>query len=191
MKLAIIVGHTEKSPGAHAVAPLDEGEYQINRVIAQNIYRLAREAGINAAIFFKDGFTTELVGEHVNNWAKGNELVCAVELHLNSVADSKVYGTETLYDEEPEQSMSLAKFMQKHICQCFDRQGKGDRGIKLIQEGDRGHRNLKAVKIPSVILEPAFCSNPNEAKLMWSLAVPYARSIVNAAMGWFELQKQN
>lgn len=181
MKIGIIIGHESNRPGAKAVAPLNEHEYEYNTKLAEEMYRRAMELGLKATIFKRDGMTVESVGRFVNEWASGDNTV-AIELHFNSSDNASVRGTETLYDQD--NAADLAHMIQDGLCSLLHRTGKQNRGIKLIQDGDRGHRNLSSVSVPSVLVEPAFGSNKEDATLLQTNRNMIACCLVNVASDW-------
>lgn len=172
-KFAIIVGHEAKAKGAKAVQPLGSYEYDFNKEIAQIMYVFAREKSMDARIFYRDGIGVGGVGKAVERWGAD----VAIELHFNSAGVS-ARGTETLYDAEPKDNKEFAEIIQRWMCEVFKREGKQNRGIKLLKDGDRGHYNLKVVKCVSVLVEPFFGSNKEDSHLGWSNATGYARSLV-------------
>lgn len=173
MRLAIIVGHSKASPGAYGCAPLSSYEYDWNSAVAQEMYRFAKENGLDAAIFHRDRISIESVANFVNKW----EADAAIELHFNA-ANTKATGTETLHDDSKE----LAEIVQSEMCSLFSRQGKQNRGVKLLTDGDRGNRSLKAIKVPAVIVEPAFGDNKDDALLLVQNQVKYAHCLVMAVI---------
>lgn len=176
-KLAIIVGHEAAAKGAKSVGPLNTYEYDFNKSVAQLVYVFAREKSIDARIFYRDGLGIGGVGKAVTEWGAG----IAIELHFNS-ADQSARGTETLYDSEPPMNKEFATVIQRHICGVFKRTGKQDRGIKLLEAGDRGHYNLKVVKCVSVLVEPFFGSNKQDTELAWANSTGYAKCLVAATI---------
>lgn len=184
MKFAIIVGHEKDRPGAMGVAPISQSEYLYNLGVASEAYRQAREIGLKACIFLKDNMTNEKVGQYVVEWA-GDEPSCAIELHFNSF-DGKYVGTETLY-ENPE-FKDFADIVQRNVCSGLGRNTKDNRGIKLLVDGDRGHRNLDCIKIPCVIIEPGFGDNVRDAKLLMDNKFKYSMSLVLAVLEYAKAQ---
>lgn len=176
-KLAIIVGHEKKKDGATAMAPLSTSEYPFNKQVAEFMYVYAREKEIDCKIVFRDGVGIEGAAKVVNDWKAD----CCIELHFNSASPS-AYGTETLHDSDPPESKEFAEIVHRHICELLKRSGKGDRKVKPLKSGDRGHYNLHLVKVPSCLTEPFFGSNKEDCKLMWANVTGYSRSLVNAVV---------
>lgn len=182
MKLAIIVGHTAVDGGAEAHKPLLKNEYEYNKEISIEIFRYAREAGLDCRIFMRDGMTRDQLGRQVNMWA-GEDGV-AIELHMNAF-DTVVRGTETLYDALPTSNADFAQIVHKHVCKALGRDGKRDRGTKLVSFKERGWRNMAAVACTGCIVEPIFCDNREECRLMWNKRSEYCRALVDATLEWY------
>ena len=174
MKLALVVGHEKERPGALGAAPLSQSEYDYNLEVAQFAYREARESGHDCHIFLRDGIGIEGAYRLVNEWSPD----LAVELHFNA-CDRKASGTETLFANPAHRE--FAEIMQRELCSLFERKGKQDRGVKLLEAGDRGHRNMSLAVAPACLLEPFFGDNPFEAALGHKLRVAYAVAVVRVA----------
>lgn len=197
--LAIIIGHEARKPGAMGTAPLSKSEYEWNTAVAAELYRLAREEGLDCKVFTRDGRTIDNVAQNVNGWAwDDTKPACCVELHFNASAFEKTVldgagepkvvvvkgaarGTEVLYDADPASGKELAEDVYDEVCRLFARTGKQKRGVKLLDDAqDRGYASLKAVKIPAVIVEPAFGDNKEDALLLAGAEKKYAQALCNA-----------
>lgn len=185
MKLAIIIGHELKSKGAKGVYPISGYEYDFNSEIAQLIFHSAMDRALPIRIFKRDGLGISGVYKQVQDWAGGNSEAVAIELHCNAF-NGKVRGTETLFDKDPDDSIEFAREIHQSICTALNRKNKEDRGIKLIEKGDRGYINLNLCKIPSAIVEPFFIDNPEDAALGYSLKKQYAAAIVDGCLKFFK-----
>lgn len=183
MRLAIVVGHDVKGKGATSVAPLNLQEYDFNLQIAQDVYRKAMEHGIACRIFLRNGIGIRGVYEQVAQWADKNT-VC-IELHFNSF-NGKAQGTETLFDKSPTDSIEFAREIHNGICELFKRKDKTNRGLKLIEQGDRGYLNLNLCQIPSCIVEPFFGDNTEDAKLAHKYMNLYGDTLVNSTIAYFK-----
>lgn len=182
MLLGIIVGHEESRPGVKGAFPLDCHEYHFNKNLAVDIYRFAREAGLDCRIFLRDGIGRAGVIKQVNEWTQ-KEYACAIELHLNAF-DKKTKGTETLYTIQNPFNRVLADMVQLEVCRALNRPltHKTNRGIKIINADDRGYYNMAGLNSPCCLTEPVFADNPEEARLMESRKTEYAKSLVKAAL---------
>jgi hypothetical protein len=178
-RLAIIVGHSEAAKGAWSLS-LQMHEYTLWSEVAIDIWREAKEIGLDCQVFKRDGISIEEVGRRVSEWAD-----LSIELHFNSAA--KTVGNTTVVDIGPsgcetlymEPYRDFAQMIQTATIQALTESNPNydpnrpdsspfskpkDRGLKLIKEGDRGHRNLKAVTCPAVLVEPFFGSNAADSK---------------------------
>lgn len=184
-KFAIVVGHTQKRPGAKGVAPLNKSEYQYNSELAQVIYRLAREDGIDAKVFTRDKIGLRGAYKQVNSWITEDDIGCCVELHFNAF-NGKAKGTETLFDTDPQDSIELSRFVHNEIIDVLGRKGKEDRGLKKVIDGDRGGYNLKLCEVPGCIIEPFFGDNIEDACLGNEMMFEIAAAIVNGIKEYFK-----
>jgi len=163
MQIALIVGHTLKKPGAFSKAL--GHEYGFNKQLADKVYWELRRRQIPSLVFVKDNMEQSAVHRQVNEYLRRPKPM-AIEFHFNASLDGKAIGTETLYDADPPEGKILAALMQQKIAAAFSREGEQDRGAKLIEEGDRGHRNLAGIDVPACIIEPFFGDNQADCDLV-------------------------
>lgn len=159
-KLAIVVGHTKLLPGAKAISPIDTYEYFYNSALANLMKGHASDHGVQSTIFLRDTHTIRETYNSVNLWKPD----CAIELHFNA-ADGKAHGTETLYGYQNPLSAELARLVQDGMCKLYRRDVKTNRGIKKLIDGDRGYSNVNIAKCPSILIEPFFGDEVEDAKL--------------------------
>jgi N-acetylmuramoyl-L-alanine amidase len=195
MKLAIIVGHSIQEKGAWAVAPLNQSEYDYNLGVAEFAYRRAMSEGINCKIFLRKSPGKKGVKQaydEVNKWADEN--TAAVELHFNSF-NGKAYGTETWFDNEPIESVDLARKVHEQIVSVFKRTNKGNRLLKMIDindnKYDRGEYNFAQCRAPMCLVEPFFGDNAEDADLGLKLKLLYADAIVYGVKDYFIQKEKN
>jgi len=169
MKLAIVIGHTRKSPGAFS-PHLQQSEYDFNTDIAIRILALAGE---HVGVFRRDGHG--VAGAYAQAKAWGATAV--VELHFNSSANPEAHGTETLWKTPV--SETLARSVQAAMVRALDLK---HRGAKLPWQG-RGEASLTALpNIPSIIVEPFFGSNPTDCARVSERKDQLARAILEGAI---------
>ncbi len=175
-RLAIIVGHSERRSGAHALPPIDQSEYPFNKEIARRMELAAAGRDIAARTFFRDN-----VGIQGAYRAAAAFLPDAIiELHFNA-ASARARGSETLCSEAHPQSPRLARDVQEAMVRIFERVGSADRGVKVLRAGDRGFGNVSATaSVPSVLVEPFFGSNEQECRLAKERVAAYAEGLVEA-----------
>lgn len=185
LRLAIIVGHSLKEPGALGVAPLNMNEYYYNKEVAQLVVAECKPLGIRTEVFLRDGISIPLVCNAVNEFCDGAN-ACAVELHFDSFKDAKVQGTTTLYDMIPPESLTLARMMQESVSRVFGRNAKTNRGTRWLKSKDRGFYNMYGLDVPACLIEPAFGSNPYDAALLQERFREYAETIALTAKKFLE-----
>ena len=155
-KVSVVIGHRASLPGGYS-KHLGLYEYQFNQELSKPmVARFSQD--FNTLVYFKDGFSTVKTYEEIAKWAPD----IALELHFNGVADERAYGSETL-------AMAgwgyYAKIVQGAIAASLRRDFKGDRGVKLLQHGDRGFENVSQLDCPTLLLEPFFGTNPDDCDL--------------------------
>lgn len=185
IRLAIVIGHTRKSPGAQGL-PFLGSEYEFNTGIAEQMYKYAYLKGLIAKPFFRDIVGIAGVYKEVNEWLAYAPNRVSIELHFNASTDLTVSGTEVLYDDSPPESKEFAQLVQNNLCLMFSRSPKGNRGAKLVGKDDRGGPNMIFATDISVLVEPAFGTNAYDAKLLWSSQSSYAKCLVNTVIEHFE-----
>lgn len=159
MKLAIIIGHTWRSPGAYSAA-LGRSEYPFNEVVAGYVLAAALDAGRgnDVAIFRRDGGGIPAAYAAAKAWGmRDGEKFATIEIHFNSAGDPSAQGTETLYVSEI--SRPLAESVQREMVSFLKLK---DRGAKHPWQG-RGEASLTAIPgVPQILVEPFFgSSNPD------------------------------
>jgi N-acetylmuramoyl-L-alanine amidase len=209
MRIALIVGHSDKAKGAYS-ASLQAHEYTLWKEVAMDIWREARELGLDAKVFMRDGLSIEHVGKLASEYGD-----VAIELHFNSAAkrvknpnfgtnnqpeyietiDIAPNGCETLYDAHPPESKAFAQAIHSAMLRALTEPNPNysehrkdtnpfskpkDRGVKLIEDGDRGHRNLSSVTIPSCLIEPFFGSNAKDCQRFKRNRAQFCRALVSA-----------
>ena len=182
-RLAILVGHSEASPGAKAGAPINDYEYNYWKPIAMEMWRYAREAGLDAQIFLRDGVGIEGVKRQVNAYLEGFA-GASVELHFNGHMDRSIRGYETLFVDG--ESKEWAKLIHKNgLAALTEHKGEEvkkprDRGLKQLLNSDRGFSNLHGLVAPACLIEPFFGSNANDSSHFDRLKNRYAVQIVRS-----------
>lgn len=170
-KLALVVGHTSAAPGAHAVDPIGQNEYFWNSDLAQRMKAYAGQVAQPLAIFFRDNVGIPGAYRRAGEW--GADAV--IELHFNSVDDSRATGTETVFVTE--RSKAFARAVQTAMVRVL---GLRDRGVKEPWQG-RGRASLTQLAIPSILVEPFFGSNPGDAARAEDRKDELAATIVDTA----------
>jgi N-acetylmuramoyl-L-alanine amidase len=192
MKIALIVGHTEAQPGAKAGPPLDKHEYPFWCEVAVDMWRIARETGLDCRIFKRDGLGVSGVAREVNAWANSESNTVSMELHFNAAMDIRARGVETLYVKDKmwaelvqrEQVYSMTEIVRDNPVK------PRDRGLKLLSEEDRGFSNLKDIAVPACLVEPFFGSNKLDTELFLRNKMRWSKRMIHAAVDYFLLQSK-
>lgn len=181
-KVAFLIGHDEKRQGA--VSSLGQSEYSYNSEVASAAFRLAKNAGLDAKVFTRNNWGIKGAYKAINKWIEEGEDGVAIELHFNAY-NKTVRGTETLFDDDPADSIEFARHVHDAVCDAFKRKGKQNRGIKKRLEG-AGAYNLAQCEVPGCIIEPFFGDNPDDAKLGKELLFEYAQALVDGTLEYFK-----
>lgn len=149
--IAIIVGHTQSSPGACA----PDGsvcEFGYNEPVARGVVDELEAGGLTAQVVYRDE-----PNDYSGLPSKVNQLDpdFIVSLHANAAGEFAT-GTEMLYWHDSESGEVLARTLQRHVVAVL---GLRDRGVKPRQSHHRGSHLLKSTRAPCVIAEPFFISN--------------------------------
>jgi N-acetylmuramoyl-L-alanine amidase len=173
-KIAIVVGHTQRSPGAYATEPINQNEYSFNKSIAESCFLSLKQQGVPVAVFFRDG--VGISGAYQNAVAWGASF--AIELHFNGHIDTAATGTETLYGTRSIASERFASSFQSMMLSVF---GLRDRGLIRREPGDglRGSQNVNMASLPTALLEPFFGSNPMDSAKATAQRDNYIAGLVN------------
>ena len=158
--VAIVVGHHPAAKGAAlSVGERQIAEYDFWRPFAAVLGRCLYFSDIGYAVIQRPNQRPddELM-RRVND--TGAEL--AIELHFNGFSDPRAQGSEMLHWHTSEQGRLLADLLQQYTVRAL---GVHDRGLKPVQRG-RGAAFLRGTRMPAVICEPAFGTNPDDA---WKL----------------------
>lgn len=146
-KIAIIVGHCKKEPGAYHKTVGSEFEY--NSKVAEYLKDIAD-------IFYYDnfdkGYETTI---KLDMYPKTKNYDLVLELHFNSF-NKEANGCEALYFHKNE----LGKKIGQQFCILMNRQfGSYIRGAKpLSSNKQRGYACVAFQKPTTLILEPFFCT---------------------------------
>lgn len=167
MKLAVVVGHNEKAPGAYAVAPIGRSEFDFNSDVAETMALIDKDYGLEVKVFKRPagvGYSTEIARAYaeVNAWRAD----VSVELHFNSYRYTST-GSETLTSGS-KKSRALAEKVQAEMLKQLKLH---DRGVKVRKSSDRGGRSLHAGKAPAILVEPFFGSNRSDCEAAARLGV--------------------
>ena len=172
--LAIVVGHTQASPGASGGPPINQSEYPWNKDLASKIKAACSAVGVESKIFFRDNVGIGGAYQQVSDWGAS----CVVELHFNSF-NGTARGTETLFDKD--RNSGSAAWAQRLQTAMLGALGTVDRGLKECNPGDRGFGSVSALNIPSALIEPFFGDNQADAQKGHNNKDDLAEAVARAA----------
>lgn len=151
-KVMVVIGHDFNSKGCYN-EKLNVHEYDFCMKVATTLFAEEVWDDIDLLLKSRNRFYKDLADE-INS----SNPDYVVELHLNSVDNKKVQGTEHLYCYGSERGKKIADIFQKH---CVKEFGFRDRGLNGIVKGENGYPILSKTKAPCIIAEPFFLSDEN------------------------------
>jgi len=173
-KLAVIVGHSRKSPGAWGKPPVSMNEYFWNTDLAA----MMRSDAVKVETFFRDEGGVRGAYAAATAWHAG----AIIELHFNAAGSSRATGTETIHIDRPG-CKELALAVQAEMVAALE---LVNRGVKGPWNG-RGQSNLEAAgDIPAVIVEPFFGSNPSDCVRAVDRMAELAKALVAGAAAFLK-----
>jgi N-acetylmuramoyl-L-alanine amidase len=155
-KTAIVVGHTEDSPGACSPHNIS-CEWEFNFGVAVEL--VMRE---KADLFLYDTYSggyTNMVKRNIRQINQGQyDLI--LELHYNGHDDPKINGCEALYHHKDTENYNEVALAEK-FCHLMQKEvGVKSRGAKVLtSKNEKGYAALYYPKCDALILEPFFGSN--------------------------------
>lgn len=155
MKVGLIVGHKDSSPGA-CNDTFNLCEYHFNDQIAVDVYDKMKNVNSNIHLVIIRRQTYKGLPEDVNRY----DPAFAISLHCNAF-NKQANGTETLYYHTSEKGKKLAEAVQSELLKAY---GFPDRGILPRTAEDRGGYLLRYTNMPTVIAEPFFIDNDDALK---------------------------
>lgn len=163
-KAAIVIGHTEVSPGAvspFGIAP----EWEFNYAVATELCVVRGLGDMFVYDTYDKGYTS-MVQRNVSKVNQGNYDLL-FELHYNSFHNSQANGVEALYHHKDTESWN-ERDIARRFCDLMEvKLGLKNRGVKHIATAkERGYAALYYPKMDAIMLEPFFGSNKNDCEIM-------------------------
>ncbi len=161
-----------------AVGPTGLFEKEVSLDIAFMLRDLLQKGG---ARVYMTRETDELI--HISdrvNFANQRNGDIFISIHLNAFVNGMARGIETFYYSNPEESSQLATFIQASLVdeiQLLDRDVKRERFATLV-----------GLKMPGVLVEVAFITNPEEEALLRTKEFRYraAEAIYRGILLYFD-----
>lgn len=168
MKICIDPGHGGKYPGA--VSNNKAAEKTITLLIGLELGRQLKRHNIDIIYTREDDSTIELYDRC--NIANNNNCDYFVSIHLNSFSNPAAKGTETWCYEKGDISEKFALFVNNKIVELL---GTVNRGVKY---AGKSLYVISNTKMPAILIEVAFLSNPEEEKILvdkaWQIKIAKA-----------------
>lgn len=157
MKIFINAGHNLKDPGVVCNCGLSHGtEAELNMLVRDRIREMVDGGSLTEHKFFyvPDNLNLKDSIEWVNEWAGPGDF--GVETHFNSNSNKNFRGTEAYYAE----SDKYAKVFSREIAGAMKIPNRGAKHDSQSYVGSLGW--LRKLKCPSVLVECAYVSNPED-----------------------------
>lgn len=168
-KIALVVGHSDRSRGACNKIGLCEYDY--NKELADLISSLLVTLGeYDPVVVYRDTY------RDLPNKINEIEPNLIISLHCNAF-NTKASGTETLYHHRSSMGREFAKIVQASMVEIL---GLPDRGIKSKTSEDRGGYLLRYTHAPCLILEPFFIDNDDDLQCGLGLKIELAEAIAGS-----------
>lgn len=156
MRIAFVVGHTEKDKGAYS-PHLNISEWDFYNEVLEHIP--------NANVFYHDPNIRSYTARIKNTAEKLNKinLDLVIEMHFNA-ATPQAHGCETLYYYNSKTSRSYAKVFSETVYNWTGIKLRNN-GLKaLVNKHDRGFASVYYPNAPTILIEPFFGSNKEDCE---------------------------
>lgn len=167
-KKIIVIDAGHGSPDGGAIAEDGTLEKDINLDVASRLYKLLEKTGAYVIMTrLDDNAVTDDLDEKIREIKRrdlknrrdirdNSDADLFVSIHMNKFEQSEYYGAQVFYSETPPESKKLAESIQSELINLADpsntRNAKKSEGIFILENS----------KIPSVLVECGFLSNPAE-----------------------------
>lgn len=159
-KVALIIGHNDRSRGAYS--PILFSEFKYWKRIAEKI-KAEIPAMVDVYERKPNKYYTQEMNEVLNELNKNDYKFC-LELHFNSSLNRNANGCECLVYHKNEKAKELATNFMARLQNVFGSKIRGNHGIIEIQDSNvRGGYGICKSKDTYILIEPFFGSNPDES----------------------------
>lgn len=187
-------GHGGEDPGAVSDYS-GVREKDVNLIIAKKVKALLEQQNYKVILTreedklsYEEG-TTGILRKRYQDLTRRKKLIdesgadIAISIHLNKFDQTSVHGAQTFYPRNNyEESQKLAVAIQSAIKETVDPENKREALMK-----DKDILLLKNIKVPTVMVECGFLSNPDEEKKLVTEEYQdkLAQAIVNGINKYF------
>lgn len=182
MTIALDAGHG--GPDGGAVSKQGVIEKDINLAVALYLRDYLQQAGAIVVMTREDD--RDLADANTKGYKKRksedlkrrvrfieeNEAKLFLSIHMNSVPSSRWSGAQTFYNYQNKDSVNLARLVQQELKYNLENTER------VAKQSDKTVYLLDALKIPAVLVEVGFLSNPEESK--WLKDDAYQRKVAGA-----------
>lgn len=165
-------------------------ESELNLKYAKRLEKLCKDFGIGVVMTRKDmnGLYDETASNKKRSEMEKRKTIInesnadlMVSLHMNSFPLESCSGAYVFYANGSDEGFRLAKGVQSSLCQSFD----NARGYVTV--GD--YFVLNVSKMPAILIECGFLSNPTEEKLLSSdeYCENFCYSVLAGILSYFEM----
>jgi len=180
IKIAFVVGHKEQDTGAYAEEPLNMGEWTWNKMIGEEMVKLANDdPSIEVKVFYFKNYRSysRRIDEgygRVNAWRPN----VIIEGHFNWLAGAG--RVEMLHYATSKKGKELSEILLENVGDLM-RTPETRRRIHARGKADRGGRSLWAGNVVTVMPEPFDCTYQPHVDLVHSLSPEdFARVYINS-----------
>ncbi len=152
-RVVVVPGHSFEDPGA-VNDKLGLREYDCVLEMALELFSEDRWKDIDVILKGRNSYAT--LPKEINSLNPDY----VIELHLNA-ANGKSQGTEVLYCGASTRGKQMAEIIQERLAEALE---YPDRGVKVVEKGQRGAKILWDTKAPCVIVESCFIDSLNRKK---------------------------
>ena len=168
--IVIDVGHGGGDPGKVAVYGKDE-KY-LNLEVALKLKDLLEKSGAKVIMTREDDSGLYLNETDNMMWQKQGDMIkrrqiiqnssgdMMISIHMNSYPDTSIFGAQTFYLKNDEESHKLGKLIQEELVEVSFKFNKRE------AKCNSTYYILKENNMPSVVVECGFISNPEEEKML-------------------------
>lgn len=159
MRLLVIdPGHGGRDPGAIGPNGVKEKDVALDvaRLLAEEVKTIARPRLTRDGDEYRELWERSSLANTI-----GADLF--ISIHCNSSIDRSAHGTETFVYRFGGEAEKLARIVQAKLVAAL---GTTDRGVK-----EKSLHVVRETRMPAILVELAFISNPQEEKLLASLEV--------------------
>jgi N-acetylmuramoyl-L-alanine amidase len=146
-------------------------EKDINLSIAKKLKSYIEEHGdtcimireVDEGLYSQEGTVRHKKNEDLKNRKeiiKEHDADMFISIHLNYFPQAQYYGAQVFYPKGDESSQRLAKLTQEELVRILDRNNK------RVEKPSDTYYILNGNKVPSIIVECGFLSNPEEENLL-------------------------